>query len=85
MLMRQLTQLYYAGLLFTIVARGPRSEPESDLSAPTPAEFGAAVAAGKHTAASPETMRVLGKMSLAGFLASLEAPEFEEALAIVRG
>jgi hypothetical protein len=83
-LMRQLTRLYYAGLLFTVVARGARAEPETDLVALTPAEFGAALAAGKLTAASPETMRVLGKMSLAAFLAGLDDPGFEEALIVAR-
>jgi aminoglycoside phosphotransferase (APT) family kinase protein len=83
-LMRQLTRLYYAGLLFSVAARGARAEPETDLSAPTPAEFGAAVAAGRHTPGSPETMCVLGKMSLAAFRAGLDDPGFEESLAIAR-
>jgi hypothetical protein len=83
-LMRQLTRLYYAGLMFMVAARGPSVKPESDLSAPTPAEFGAALAAGEHAPGAPDTMRALGKMSLAGFLAGLHEPGFEEALAIAR-
>ncbi len=81
-LMRQLTRLYYAGLLLSIAAAQARERPESDLRAPTPTEFRAAFARGEHTAASRETMFVLGKMSLAGFLAGTSAPGFDEALAI---
>jgi len=82
-LMRQLTRMYYAGLLFAFSGRMSRGAAESDLSAPTPAEFGAAVARGELKPASPDTMWVLGKMCLAGFLAGLQAPGFEEALTVV--
>jgi Ser/Thr protein kinase RdoA (MazF antagonist) len=81
-LMRQLTRMYYAALLFGVSARVPRSAPEADLTAPTPAEFGAAVARGDLKSASPEAMWVLGKMCLAGFRAGLRAPGFEGALAL---
>jgi aminoglycoside phosphotransferase (APT) family kinase protein len=83
-LMRQLTRLYYAGLLLSIAASQPRETPESDLRAPTPGEFKAALARGEHAATSRATMLVLGKMSLAGFLAGMSAPGFDEALAIAR-
>jgi Ser/Thr protein kinase RdoA (MazF antagonist) len=83
-LMRQLTRLYYAGLLLSIAASQPREPPESDLGAPTPAEFRAAFARGEHAPTSRETMFVLGKMSLASFLAGMSAPGFDEALAIAR-
>jgi aminoglycoside phosphotransferase (APT) family kinase protein len=83
-LMRQLARLYYAGLLLSIAASQPPATPEADLRAPTPAEFRAALARGEHTATSRTTMFVLGKMSLAGFLAGTSAPGFDEALAIAR-
>jgi Ser/Thr protein kinase RdoA (MazF antagonist) len=84
-LMRPLTRLYYAALLLGIAgARAPRPEPEKDLTAPSPAEFGAAVARGEHTPASAETMYVLGKMMLAGFLAGATDQACEAALAVAR-
>jgi aminoglycoside phosphotransferase (APT) family kinase protein len=83
-LMRQLTRLYYAGLLLSIAASQPPETPESDLRAPTPAEFRAAFARGEHSATSRTTMFVLGKMSLAGFLAGMSAPGFDEALAVAQ-
>jgi phosphotransferase family enzyme len=83
-LMRVLTRLYYAGLMLSISAAAPRSDPDTDLSAPTPEEFHAEVADGRVKAGAPETMYTLGKMLLAGFLTGLSAPSFEEAVAIVR-
>ena len=83
-LMRQLTRLYYAGLLLSIAATQPRATPASDLSAPSPTEFRAALARGEHAPSSQATMFVLGKMSLASFLTGMSEPGFEEALAIAR-
>jgi hypothetical protein len=82
--MRQLTRLYYAGLLLSIAASQPRETAEHDLSAPTPAEFEAALARGEHAPGSRTTMFQLGKMSLARFLAGMRAPGFDEAPAIAR-
>jgi hypothetical protein len=84
MLMRVLTRLYYAGLMLSISSAEPRSAPDTDLTAPTPEEFHAEVAAGRVKAGAPETMYTLGKMLLSGFLAGMSAPGFEEAVAIVR-
>ena len=83
-LMRQLTRLYYAGLLLSFAAAAPRAAPETDLSAPTPDEFRAAVHQGEQTPTSAATLFALGKMQLAGFLAGMTAPGFDEALAIAR-
>jgi len=84
-LMRALSRLYYAGLLLGIGrARAPRPEADAELGAPTPAEFGAAVAQGRLKPGSPETLYTLGKMVLASFLNGAEAPGFEDALATVR-
>lgn len=83
-LMRQITRVYYAGLLCSVAARAPGQARLTDLSAPTAAEFGAAVAEGKHDPTSPETLRTLARMCLARFLDGLAMPDFEEALAIAR-
>jgi aminoglycoside phosphotransferase (APT) family kinase protein len=83
-LMRQLTRLYYAGLLLSFAAQQPREAPETDLGAPTPDEFRAAVARGELAPASRATMFTLGKMCLAGFLSGMTAPGFDEALALAR-
>jgi hypothetical protein len=80
-LMRLLTRLYYAGLLFTL-SRAPGLAPEANLTALTPAELGAAVARGTLKPGSTDIMRTLAKTLLAGFMAGLAAPEFEEALAV---
>ena len=77
--MRALTRLYYAGLLLNLSPAPP--EPFSDLTALTPAEFGAALAQGRFAPASPEAMRALGKIVLAGFLDATRAPDFDAALA----
>jgi thiamine kinase-like enzyme len=85
-LMRLLSKLYYAGLLLSVGrARAARSEPDSDLSAPTLGEFGAAVAQGRLRPGAGETLYVLGKVLLASFLSGADSPGFEDALATVRG
>jgi hypothetical protein len=82
--MRQLTRLYYAGLVLSAFVFAPRSEPDADLSAPTPAEFRADAEAGRLTI-GPDLMYTLGKMYLGWFLAELGTPAFEEALGTVAG
>jgi aminoglycoside phosphotransferase (APT) family kinase protein len=83
-LMRQLTRLFYAGIILTRFAALPRERPDEDLSAPSPGEFRAAVAEGRLLPAAPDTAYLYGKMYLAGFLAEREAPAFRVALATVR-
>jgi hypothetical protein len=86
LLMRQLTRLYYACIILSLSGRAQQvPDPETDLSALTPGEFGAAIASGRLKPGAPETMYALGKMCLAGFLAGLTAPGFEEALATASG
>ena len=82
-LMRQLTRLYYAGLVLSAFVFAPRGAPDTDLAAPTPAEFQAAFEAGRLTI-GPEMMYALGKVYLAWFLAELRAPGFAEALRVAR-
>jgi len=81
--MRQLTRLYYAGLIFGgFTGEGPRAGPDSDLRAPTPAELTAAVREGRLRVGSREMIGSLGKMMLAAFLAGLDDPAFEDALVV---
>jgi Phosphotransferase enzyme family len=82
LLMRQLTRLYYAGLLFVVSVKAPASV--VDLVAPTPAEFRSMIARGELKMGTNEIKVVLGKMILAGFLTGLNAPDFEEALLIAQ-
>lgn len=81
-LMRPMTRLYYGCLILMLFAAQGRTL--ADLAAPTVAEFRQAYAEGRIVAGAPETALTLGKMQLAGFLAALSAPGFEEALAVVR-
>ena len=84
-LMRILARLFYGCAASLNAAHGPEMvAPETDLSAPTRAQFAEAVEQGRMTNGSPEAQRLIGKMALASFLAGVAAPEFEEALAIVR-
>ncbi|MEO8096611.1 MAG: phosphotransferase [Acidobacteriota bacterium] len=82
-LMRQLTRLYYAGLLVAFATKP--SEPIADLAAPTPDEFRARIASGELRAVAPETRLVLGKMCLAAVVAELRSGSFEEALRVCHG
>jgi aminoglycoside phosphotransferase (APT) family kinase protein len=85
LLMRQLTRLYYGGIIFSAFAASPGAPPLADLRALTPDEFRTAVAQGRLRLGAPETLHELGKLILAAFLAELSAPPFDEALRIVRG
>jgi aminoglycoside phosphotransferase (APT) family kinase protein len=84
-LMRSLARLFYGCASNLNAAHAPGAEaPATDLSAPTPAEFAAAVGEGRLDVGSPQGQRLVGKMALRSFLADVTAPAFEEALAIVR-
>jgi predicted Ser/Thr protein kinase len=83
-LMRQLTRLYYAGLILTGFAARATDTADQSLAALTPAELQCAVAEGRLGMASPQMLYALGKMMLAGYLAGVSTPEFEEALIIVK-
>ncbi len=67
-LVRSLTRLYYAGVLFSASASAAHAKPDPDLSAPTSAEFERAIRSGRLKAGTAETTHVLGKMFLASFL-----------------
>jgi aminoglycoside phosphotransferase (APT) family kinase protein len=83
-LMRQLTRLFYGCLILTTFLGVAREAPDSDLAAPSVAELHRAVQEGRLSPAQPSTIYLIGKMHLAGFLAGLQAPEFEPALRLAR-
>ena len=83
-LVRRLVGLFYACLMLTFSASLSREAPDADLTALTPAEFGAALAEGRLSGAGPDMLYALGKMQLASFLASVADPGFADALAIAR-
>ena len=78
-LMRQMVRLYYAGLLLS-PAVNPTA-PMDSLAAPSQEEFRASIARGDTSPVSRETMAVIGKMCLAGFMAECAAPGYEESMA----
>jgi Phosphotransferase enzyme family len=81
-LMRQFTRLFYACLILSMfIGRRPQ---DPDLTALSPDAFRDAVGRGRLTIGASETLYQLGKMNLAGFLAGLAAPGFEEAVVIAR-
>ncbi len=67
-LVRSLTRLFYAGVLFSASASARHAKPDPDLSAPSSAEFERAIRTGRLKAETPETSHALGKMFLASFL-----------------
>jgi len=73
-LVRALTRLYYAGVLFSASALAPRARPDSSLLAPTSAEFEQAIRDRRLLAGTSETSHVLGKMYLASFLSGAVPP-----------
>jgi aminoglycoside phosphotransferase (APT) family kinase protein len=77
---RALTRLYYAGVLLSAAALEPRTTPESDLSAPTPAEFHRAIREGRLRPGAPQTVLTMGKMYLAGFLSGLAVPGLDHGI-----
>jgi len=73
-MMRALTRLFYAGVLFSASALAPRAKPDASLFAPGLAEFEQAIRNGRLRPETPETSHVLGKMFLAAFLSGAPPP-----------
>ena len=78
-LMRQMVRLYYAGLLLSPSVNP--AAPLDSLAAPGPDEFRAMISRGELSPVSRETLTVLGKMCLAGFIAECRASGYEDSLA----
>jgi Phosphotransferase enzyme family len=79
-LIRALTRLYYAGVLLSASAAAGRGRPDTDLSAPTVAEFQQAIREGRLEPGAPETKHILGKMFLASFFSGVAPPRFAAAI-----
>jgi len=79
-LMRQLSRLYFASVLFRLFTEDSSRTPDADLKALTPAEFVAAIRDGRLRVGTPEVLYEFGKMFLAGFREELAAPGYQEAL-----
>jgi len=73
-LMRALTRLFYAAVLFSASALAPRAKPDPSLSAPTSTEFEQAIRDRRLLPETPETSHVLGKMFLTSFLSGKPPP-----------
>jgi tRNA A-37 threonylcarbamoyl transferase component Bud32 len=73
-LVRSLTRLFYAGVLFSASASAAHPKPDFDLSAPSSAKFEQAIRAGRLKAETAEASHVLGKMFLASFLSGEVPP-----------
>jgi aminoglycoside phosphotransferase (APT) family kinase protein len=84
-LMRMLVRLFYATANAFYVATARPDLRETDLAAPTPAEFRAALDEGRLIANTFETQRVGGKVAFRSFIDGLASPAFAEALATVKG
>ncbi|MGH9647108.1 MAG: phosphotransferase [Bryobacteraceae bacterium] len=82
-LMRQMTRLFYAGLLIALASKP--IEPIVDLAAPTPDEFRAQFARGELTPTATETRVILGKMCLVAVQAELRTLTFADAITVCKG
>ena len=79
-LIRALTRLYYAGVLFSASAAASGALADNDLSAPTLPEFRRAIRDGRLRPGMPETKHTLGKMYLAAFFTGAAAPGLDAAV-----
>jgi hypothetical protein len=80
-LMRQITRIFFASVLLRYFAADPDREPDPSVESLTPEQFVAAIQSGRLRLGTPQVLYEFGKMFLAGFLAGLGAPDFEESLA----
>ncbi|MEJ0041553.1 MAG: phosphotransferase [Rhizomicrobium sp.] len=74
---RALTRLYYAGVLLSASATLPRTHPDTDLAAPSAAEFLAAIRSGRLKAGTPDSVHAAGKVYLASFLSGAAVPALD--------
>jgi Ser/Thr protein kinase RdoA (MazF antagonist) len=80
---RLLTRLFYGCVVLEVFVNAPPFGPDETLAAFTPGGFRQAVADGRLASGTAETAYAFGKMSLAAFLDGLDAPDFDETLAMV--
>lgn len=77
---RALTRLYYAGVLLSASAAASWTMADTNLTAPSVAEFRQAIRHGRLRPGTPETKHVLGKMYLASFSTGSIPPGFAAAV-----
>jgi aminoglycoside phosphotransferase (APT) family kinase protein len=77
---RALTRLYYAGVVLSASAAASWISEDTDLSAPTIAEFQQAIRVGRLKPGTPETKHIMGKMFLKSFLSGGEPPWLDAAV-----
>ena len=77
---RALTRLYYAGVVLSASAAASWISDDTDLSAPTIAEFQQAIRVGRLKPGMPETKHIMGKMFLTSFLTGGETPRLDVAV-----
>jgi aminoglycoside phosphotransferase (APT) family kinase protein len=73
---RALTRLYFAGVFLSASATAQGAVNDTDLSAPTVAEFTHSLREGTLKPGTPVTRHIMGKMYLAAFLSGDPAPGF---------
>jgi len=83
-LMRQLAKLFYGCANGLYLSETRPDLVETDMTAPTPAEFSAAIRDGRLVQNSPDAQRIGGKVALRTFLEGVTSAAFEEAAAILR-
>ena len=77
---RALTRLYYAGVVLSASAAASWISDDTDLSAPTIAEFQQAIRVGRLKPGTPETKHIMGRMFLTSFLIGGETPWLDAAV-----
>lgn len=82
-LMRQLAKLFYGCANGLFLAETRPDLIETDMTAPTPAQFSAAIRDGRLVQNSPEAQRIGGKVALRTFVDGVASPAFDEAAAIL--
>jgi hypothetical protein len=81
-IVQSLTRLYYAGVFLSGSAAAEwRTAPESDVTAPSVAQFHQAICSRQLIPGTPETKHILGKMFLSSFLSGALPPGFDAATA----
>jgi aminoglycoside phosphotransferase (APT) family kinase protein len=83
-LMRQFAKLFYGCANGLFLRERQPDLVETDVAAPTPAEFSAAIRDGRLIQNSPEAQRIGGKVALRTFLEGVTSPAFAEAVAVLR-
>ncbi len=79
-LTRALTRLYYSGVFFSAAATFPRAAADTDVRAPSLAEFQGALRDGRLKPGTGQAKHVLGKMFLAAFMTGVATPGFDAAV-----